>query len=67
MIPYRKNSRQAGQRIDKCLYRYRHLVENAVARIKHFRAITIRYDKLKTELCQHGGTGVYHCLVANVG
>ncbi|ENM5747526.1 transposase, partial [Vibrio mimicus] len=40
-----------GQDIDKdsvdwCLYKYRHLVENAFARIKHFRSISIRYDKL---------------------
>ncbi|EQB98063.1 transposase, partial [Photorhabdus temperata subsp. temperata M1021] len=27
--------------------RYRHLVENAFARIKHFRAIATRYDKLE--------------------
>ncbi|MGJ0581019.1 transposase, partial [Xenorhabdus bovienii] len=39
VIPYRKNSRKLDQKIDKCLYRYRHLVENAFARIKHFRAI----------------------------
>ncbi|AYA40254.1 IS5 family transposase [Xenorhabdus nematophila] len=47
VIPYRKKSRQADPRIDKCLYRYRHLVENAFARIKHFRAIATRYDKLE--------------------
>ncbi len=33
--------------IDWCLYKYRHLVENAFARLKHFRAIATRYDKLK--------------------
>ncbi len=43
--------RNYGQDIDKesmdwCLYKYRHLVENAFARIKHFRAISTRYDKL---------------------
>ncbi len=32
--------------MDWCLYKYRHLVENAFARIKHFRAISKRYDKL---------------------
>ncbi|WP_164834079.1 transposase, partial [Salinivibrio socompensis] len=32
--------------MDWCLYKYRHLVENAFARIKHFRAISTRYDKL---------------------
>ncbi|EQC00042.1 IS5 family transposase, partial [Photorhabdus temperata] len=47
VIPYRKNSRKLDQKIDKYLYRYRHLVENAFARIKHFRAIATRYDKLE--------------------
>nr|WP_152669747.1 MULTISPECIES: IS5 family transposase [Xenorhabdus] len=47
VIPYRKNSRKSDQRIDECLYEPRHLVENAFARIKHFRAIATRYDKLE--------------------
>ncbi len=47
VIPYRKNSRKSDKNIDKCLYRYRHLVENAFARIKHLRAIATRYDKLE--------------------
>ncbi|CDG88435.1 IS5 family transposase [Xenorhabdus bovienii] len=47
VIPYRKNSRKSENPIDKGLYRYRHLVENAFARIKHFRAIATRYDKLE--------------------
>lgn len=47
VIPYRKNSRKSEKKIDNCLYRYRHLVENAFARIKHFRAIATRYDKLE--------------------
>ncbi|EKO3895935.1 IS5 family transposase [Vibrio metschnikovii] len=43
--------RNYGQDIDKesmdwCLYKYRHLIENAFARIKHFRSISTRYDKL---------------------
>ncbi|EOX4352720.1 TPA: IS5 family transposase [Vibrio cholerae] len=43
--------RNYGQDIDKdsvdwCLYKYRHLVENAFARIKNFSYISIRYDKL---------------------
>ncbi|WP_115825368.1 IS5 family transposase [Xenorhabdus cabanillasii] len=46
VIPYRKNNRKSDKKIDKGLYRYRHLVENAFARIKHFRAIATRYDKL---------------------
>ncbi|MBC8952945.1 IS5 family transposase [Xenorhabdus sp. PB62.4] len=46
VIPYRKNNRNSGKKLDRGLYRYRHLVENAFARIKHFRAIATRYDKL---------------------
>ena len=45
--------RNYGQDIDKdkdsvdwCLYKYRHLVENAFARIKHYRSISTRYEKL---------------------
>ncbi|ADG25438.1 hypothetical protein lpa_03022 [Legionella pneumophila 2300/99 Alcoy] len=33
--------------MDWCLYKHRHLVENLFARIKHFRAIATRFDKLK--------------------
>jgi len=29
------------------LYRNRHLVENAFARLKHYRAVASRFDKLK--------------------
>ncbi len=47
VIPRRKHSRAGNQDMDWCLYRYRHLVENAFARIKHFRAIATRYDKLE--------------------
>ena len=31
---------------DRCLYRYRHLAENAFLRIERYRAISTRYDKL---------------------
>jgi transposase len=47
VIPRRKNSTVGNQDMDWCLYKYRHLVENAFARIKHFRAIATRYDKLE--------------------
>ncbi|CDM90906.1 transposase (fragment) [Xenorhabdus bovienii] len=47
VIPYKKNSRKPDKRIDNGLYLYRHLVENAFARTKHFRAIVTRYDKLE--------------------
>ena len=49
--------RNYGQDIDKasmdwCLYKYRHLVENAFARIKHYRAISSRYSQI-TILCNN--------------
>ena len=47
IIPRKKNSKIGNDDIDWCLYKYRHLVENVFARLKHFRAIATRYDKLK--------------------
>ncbi len=46
-IPRKQNSKTGNADIDWCLYKYRHLVENVFARLKHFRAIATRYDKLK--------------------
>jgi len=47
VIPRKKNSKIGNDDIDWCLYKYRHLVENVFARLKHFRSIATRYDKLK--------------------
>lgn len=47
IIPRKKNSRRGNDDIDWGLYKHRHLVENAFARLKHFRSIATRYDKLK--------------------
>ncbi len=47
VIPRKRNSKTGNDDIDWCLYRYRHLVENAFARLKHFRAVATRFDKLK--------------------
>ena len=46
VIPRKSNSSKGNQEFDGYLYRLRHLVENAFARLKHFRAIAIKYDKL---------------------
>lgn len=46
-IPRRKNSRKGNTHMDGYLYTLRHLVENTFARLKHFRAVATRYDKLK--------------------
>lgn len=47
VIPRKSNSKTGNDDMDWGLYRYRHLVENIFARLKHFRAIATRYDKLK--------------------
>lgn len=46
-IPRKKNSKIGNEKMDWCLYKYRHLVENIFARLKHFRSIATRYEKLK--------------------
>ncbi len=45
VIPGRRNRRRAI-RYDKDRYRGRHLIENAFCRLKDFRRIATRYDKL---------------------
>jgi transposase len=47
VIPRKNNSKIGNDDIDWSLYKLRHLVENVFARLKHFRAIATRYDKLK--------------------
>lgn len=47
VIPRKSNSKTGNADIDWCLYKYRHLVENLFARIKHFRGLSTRFDKLK--------------------
>jgi transposase len=47
VIPRRRNNHKTNEDIDWCLYKYRHLVENAFGKIKNFRAISTRYDKLE--------------------
>jgi transposase len=42
-IPRKSNSKIGNKTMDWCLYKYRHLVENAFARLKHFRSIATRY------------------------
>jgi transposase len=47
VIPRKRNSLKGNADMDWGLYRYRHLVENTIARLKQYRAIATRYDKLK--------------------
>lgn len=46
IIPRKKNSIKSNKGLDWLLYKFRHLVENAFARLKHYRAVAIQYDKL---------------------
>ena len=46
-IPYKRDREEKNKDMDWYLYKIRHLVENTFARLKHYRAIATRYDKLK--------------------
>ena len=46
VIPKRKNAKQPNPDVDSYLYKLRHLVENMFARLKQFRSIATRYEKL---------------------
>lgn len=45
-IPNRNNSLEGNQHMDWYMYKLRHLVENAFAKLKQYRALATRYDKL---------------------
>ncbi|MGP9680329.1 IS5 family transposase [Halomonas sp. AOP27-A1-41] len=46
IIPKRSNNKTPNPEFDAFLYRHRHLVENLFARLKHFRSIATRFEKL---------------------
>ena len=46
VIPRRANSTKINPIFDLYLYKMRHLVENLFARLKHFRSIATRFEKL---------------------
>lgn len=47
VIPSKRN-RKEPREYDKELYKARHLIENFFAKLKQYRAIATRYDKLAT-------------------
>ena len=47
VIPPKAN-RKAAISFDRDMYRRRHLIENAFAKLKEFRAVATRYDKTDT-------------------
>lgn len=46
IIPKRSNNKTPNPEFDSHLYKNRHLVENLFARLKHFRSIATRFEKL---------------------
>ncbi|MBP2280330.1 transposase [Psychrobacter sp. PL19] len=46
-IPRKQNTKFTNNHIDWHLYKARHLVENAFAKLKNCRAVATRFDKLK--------------------
>jgi transposase len=46
IIPRRENSSKENPECDKGIYKHRHLVENLFCKIKSYRAVATRYDKL---------------------
>ncbi len=47
IIPKKRNTLTNNNHMDWHIYKTRHLVENAFARLKYFRDVATRYDKLK--------------------
>jgi transposase len=46
IIPKRSNSKTPNPEFDEHIYKNRHVVENLFARLKHFRSISTRFEKL---------------------
>lgn len=46
VIPRKSNSKKQNPEFDPSLYKLRHLVENLFARLKHFRSVATRFEKL---------------------
>ena len=46
-IPRKRNTKSSNDYMDWDLYKARHLVENAFAKLKQYRAVATRFDKLK--------------------
>lgn len=46
IIPKRSNSKNPDKDFDLSLYKNRHVIENLFARLKHYRSISTRFEKL---------------------
>lgn len=59
IIPRKRNSKTGNADVDWDLFKLRHLVENAIARLRHFRGVATRFDKQKRNYV--GGTVALAC------
>lgn len=46
IIPKRSNNKNSDKNFDLQLYRNRHVIENLFAKLKHYKSIAMRADKL---------------------
>ena len=46
-IPRKRSTKSSNDHMDWDLYKARHLVEDAFAKLKQYRAVATRFDKLK--------------------
>jgi transposase len=46
IMPRRSNSRKNNPEFDRHLYKIRHVIENLFTKLKHFRSIATRFEKL---------------------
>lgn len=58
-IPRKPNTKSNNDHMDWYLYKIRHLVENAFCRLKQFRGVATRFDKLK---CSYEGAVALACI-----
>lgn len=58
-IPRKSNTQSNNDHMGWNLYKVRRLVENTFARLKHFRGIATRYDKLK---CNYENSVALACI-----
>lgn len=47
VIPRQKREPRRGVRFDRAAYRERNIVERTINRLKHYRALATRYEKLE--------------------
>jgi hypothetical protein len=62
--PRKRNSLKGNVDLDRGLYCYRHLVENAISRLKHYRGRGVSIRQVDAQLREHRGHGLRLPLVS---